>query len=103
MTAIPVSIGSHQVPSKSAAARFASEILNRIVLGERITGEDEKVVRDLFYMHPDYAQKLDGHEISHFEVADQPEQHKITRSFIVVRSDGHRDDFSLLRALRIRK
>lgn len=103
MTAIPISIGSHRFPAKSAAASFASEILNRIVLGERITGEDEKVVRDLFYMHPDSAQKLDGHEISHFEVADQPEQHKVTRSFIVVRSDGKREDFSFRRALKIRR
>ncbi|MBF9196107.1 DCL family protein [Microvirga terrestris] len=103
MTAIPILVGSHQFPSKSAAARFASEILNRVVLGERITGEDEKVVRDLFYMHPDHAQKLGGYKISHFEVANQSEQHKTTRSFIVVRSDGHRDDFSLLRALGIKK
>ena len=99
----PISIGPRPFPSMSAAERFVSAILNRYRLGERITGEDEEVVRDLFLMHPEHASKLDGQAISHFEVADQPEQHKATRSFVVVRVDGGRDDFSLQRALGIRK
>lgn len=103
MNGIPVSIGHRPFLSKAAAERFVSKILNRLSLGERITGEDEEVVRDLFYMHPDWKQKLHGHGISHFEVAEQLEQHKVSRSFIVVRTDGHRDDFSLQRALGIRK
>ncbi|MFC1460580.1 DCL family protein [Microvirga arabica] len=99
----PVSIGPRPFPSMSAAERFVSEILNRYKLGEPISGEDEEVVRDLFLMHPEHALKLDGHVISHFEVADQPEQHKTTRSFVVIRADGSRDDFSLQKALGIRK
>lgn len=103
MAAIPILIGSLRFPSKVAAAEFVRKILYRYAPGERITGEDEDVVRDLFHIHPDHILKLNGHAISHFEVADQPEQHKPTRSFVVVRSDGHRDDFSLKRALKIRK
>lgn len=100
MPARPTKIGLRDFPSQDAAIKFVRPVLNGYSPGERISGTDEELVRDLFYMNPLAKEKLDGHGISHFEVADQPQPYKTTRSFILVRTDGHRDDFSFMKSIR---
>ena len=93
MLAKRINIGRRDFSTQEALKHF-QQILHKYNPGERITGEDEVDVAEAFHMNPRAAEKLDGHQISHFEVAEQPERYKKSRSFVLVRSDGHRDDFS---------
>ncbi len=89
---IPIQIGAHSFPTKSAAKDYARFILDSSSDGEIIDNQDGLFLRNLVAIHPESSQKT-GCGIDHFTAATDPIW-KTTRHFVIVRTDGSSTDFS---------
>lgn len=59
MPAKPVTIGEHHFAKKGDAVAFFQEILYRYDLGDKVSTDDEAILRLLIHRHPDAARKID--------------------------------------------
>jgi hypothetical protein len=91
-----IAIGRMTFDSKADASRFFKAMLNSYRLLDRVVEHDDEMLRALFKRHPDYAAKLRGGKISHFEV--HPFVHG-SRCFFLVRTDGSRTHFSFKKCI----
>ncbi|QDE40374.1 DUF3223 domain-containing protein [Luteibacter pinisoli] len=87
---IPVQIGDTLFGSKKAAKDHFKAMLGRYDIGDRVSEDDAKQLRELLKRHGEYGTKK-GVGVAHFEVlgADYG-----SRCFHVVRIDGSFEDFS---------
>ena len=92
----PVTIGERKFPSKTAAIRFLSAMLNKYELLARVSDDHATILRHLFAGHPESENKLRGYEITHFEVHPFV---KGSRCFFLCRSDGTKQDFSFSKCI----
>lgn len=102
---MPVSLRNGKSwPTKDKAYAYFQEILNRYVVGERVTGVEDHL--DLLALLTVYDEAVaDGEAtkagagVDYFE-KDVNDEHQIkTKCFYVVRVDGSRIDFSLKHAI----
>jgi hypothetical protein len=59
MPAKPVTIGEHHFAKKGDAVAFFQEILYRYDLGDKVSTDDEAILKLLIVRHPDAASKID--------------------------------------------
>lgn len=85
-------LGGLAFTSATAAKAHASEILNRVPLGELLAGADARFVADLFAAHPERDVKLAGYTPIGYFVRRHPVYPN--RNFMVRRSDGEDVHFS---------
>jgi Protein of unknown function (DUF3223) len=90
MAAKPLTIGDHYFDKKGDAIAFFQEILYRYDLGDRVSPNDDAILRVLLTRHPEADIKI-GIGVASFSVRSGDFS---TRCFWVNRTDGTSDKFS---------
>lgn len=90
MPAKPVKIGTLSFERKSDANAFFRDMLYKYELGDKVSGNDTKILAALLEMHPEAAEKV-GCGIQSFSVRTADYN---TRCFWVNRTDGSTEKFS---------
>lgn len=85
-------LGGKRFETATAVSDYARIILHRALPGFALEGEDAAFVADLFSLHPEARRKA-GPGISFFYVGIVPSWG--TRNFLVCRTDGTFDNFSV--------
>lgn len=85
-------LGGKRFETTTAVSDYARIILHRALPGFALEGEDAAFVADLFSHHPEARRKA-GPGISFFYVGIMPAWG--TRNFLVCRTDGSFDKFSV--------
>jgi Protein of unknown function (DUF3223) len=86
----PLVIGAHQFSKKGDAEKFLKAILHKYDVSDKVSAEDEEVLRGALALHPDVTSKV-GKGISHFSVRSADFG---TKCFWVNRVDGSSEKFS---------
>lgn len=96
-------IGVEWFRTKELADARASELLNNATIGVPLQGEASAFALGLFAHYPSPAreqEKLRGREISHIEIGIIRAETWAHRAFILVFTDGTRDDFAIYKAIK---
>ncbi|RLP60530.1 DCL family protein [Kocuria rhizophila] len=89
-------VGTLTFATKDDVRAHASRVLNRVGLGEILTGPDDVFARALLSSHPD-APRKHGVGVDAIVVALIPEWG--TRNFLVLREDGSVDNWSIKKCI----
>jgi Protein of unknown function (DUF3223) len=90
MPAKPVTLGPHHFKKKGDARAYLKAMLHKYDVGDKVSKDDEAVLRAALAFHPDAAAKV-GCGISHFSVRSADFGSKC---FWVNRTDGTTEKFS---------
>lgn len=88
--AVQVKLGEYSFDTKTDALSKVRETLNRYSPGDRVSLNDEKLLRALVERHPEASSKI-GQGVDHFMVRSADYG---TQCFWVVRNDGSTERFS---------
>lgn len=75
----------------------AKVIMNMKDDGQKLEGYEEEFMKEIIKHHDKHDEKMK--DFSHFTVYEHPD-HKNTRCFFVVRSDGTKEDFSMSKCIK---
>lgn len=88
---IKIELPSRSFASKTEAREFFQRMLHSYAPGETVSDADAVDLEGLLLRHPDADSKI-GEGIDHFEVMEAEFR---SQCFMIVRTDGSFDDFSL--------
>lgn len=91
MPAKPITLGPMYFERRGDAKAFLKQILNKYDVGDRVSAEDEIILRAAVALHPDAPTKI-GCGISNFSVRSADFGSKC---FWVNRTDGTTENFSI--------
>ena len=91
MPAKPITLASKYFERRGDAKAYLKQILNKYDVGDRVSAEDEPILRDALAHHPEAVTKI-GCGISSFSVRSADFG---SRCFWVNRTDGTTEKFSI--------
>lgn len=87
----PITIGAHYFSKKGDAEQFLKDILKRYEVGDKVSKDDEVVLRAALALHPEAVAKV-GCGVSDFSVRSAEFN---TKCFWINRSDGSTEKFAV--------
>jgi hypothetical protein len=93
----PVTLGTNKFLDLKDIRQKSRNILNSIKEGEKALNHDENFLKDILKFHPNQEK---GKDVCHFTSGQNPEYLE-SKCFIVVKTDGKKDDFSVNKCLDV--
>lgn len=95
----PIALRTRTFSKSGDATAFFSAMLQRYLIGQRLSSSDEADILALIERHDERDYKV-GVGVSYIEVAHSPSPYENERCFWIVRTDGSRVDISYKHCLQ---